>query len=123
MTVAIVHPRFLASVPDGFFRSSATIEEQAGTTLDAHGQPIAGWLPVAGLQALKAARAPLSAMERQAAGYTATDRVWHVLLKGAHPEITTAHRAVVDFEEFDIDAAETDQTQTVTRLRVRQVTT
>lgn len=122
MTVAIVHPRFLASVSTGFFPSTCTIEAKT-ETLDEFGEQQLSWLPVPAIVDVACAKAPLSALERQAAGYTATDQAWHVLLTGAYPAITTVQRAVIDGETFDIDAAETDQTGTVTRLRVRSVTT
>lgn len=122
MTAAIVHPRFLASVPPGFWPSRCTIEGSTATR-DAYGEPVEAWAGVAVLTAIPCAKAPLSAIERQGAGYTATDRVWNVLLQGAYPAITTNQRAVIDGEPFDIDAEETNQTGTVTRLRVRSVTT
>ena len=122
MTAAVIHPRFLASVPAGFFPTRCTIEGST-TTQNAFGEPIATWAAVTGLVDIACAKAPLTASELQAAGYTATDQAWHVALAGAYPTITTAHRAVVDDEPFDIDAVETDQTSTVTRLRVRSVTT
>jgi hypothetical protein len=122
VTVPIVHPRFVASVPVGFFPARCRIEAET-TTYDDHGQEIETFAPVVDWEAIPAAKAPLSAEERAAARYTATDRVWHVLLRGAYPEITTAHRAVIGGETFDIDAAETDQSGSVTRLRVRQITT
>jgi hypothetical protein len=123
VTVPLVHPGLTASLGrSGFFPSSCTIEAATATS-DGFGQEQETWEAVSGLQAIGCAKAPLSAIERQAAGYTATDRVWHVLLKGAYPQIATAHRAVVDGETYDIDAAETDQTGPLTRLRVRQVTT
>lgn len=102
--------------------SLATIEAKA-VALDAYGQEIESWAAVPGLQMLGCAKAALSAEERQAAHYTATDQAWHVLLAGAYPAITTVHRAVVDGEAFDIDAREIDQAGTITRLRVRLVTT
>lgn len=120
MTVAIVHPRLLSKLP-GFFPASVAIQQKSAT-LDGYGQEVETWTNVTDLGDLSATKAPLTAMERQAAKYTATDQVWHVLLAGAYPEITTANRAVIDGDTFDIDAAETDQTGTVTRLRVRQIT-
>ena len=122
MTAAIIHPRLLAATPAGFFPSRCTVEAKT-VTLDAFGDGQEGWLSVPALVDVACAKAPLTAEELQAAGYTATDQVWNVLLAGGYPTITTAHRAVVDGEAFDIDAAETDQTGTVTRLRVRSVTT
>lgn len=122
MTVAIVHPRLMAAMPAGFFPSRCTVEAKTAT-LDEFGDQLVSWLPVPAIVDIACAKAPLTALERQAAGYTATDQVWHVLLSGAYPTITTTHRAVVDSETFDIDGVETDQTATVTRLRVRSVTT
>lgn len=121
MTVAIVSPRFLASVPIGFFPSVCTIEERTATQ-DAYGEESLAWA-ADGIEDVPCAKAPLAAIERQVAGYTATDEAWHVLLKGAYPAVTSGDRAVVDGTPYDIDAAETDQTTTVTRLRVRSVTT
>jgi hypothetical protein len=123
VTVAIIHPRFLASVPAGFFPSECTIEGEGTPTQDEYGEETPDWDDVDGLVDIPCAKAPLSAIERQAAGYTARDQAWNVLLKGAFPQITTNHRAVIDGDTLDIDAAETDQTSTVTRLRVRSVTT
>lgn len=123
MTVPLVHPRLLSDIGrSGFFPSSCTVQAKT-TSADAYGEEQETWVDVSGLQAIDCVKAPLSAMERQAAGYTATDRVWNVLLKGAYPQITTRHRSVVDGEVFDIDAVETDQTGTLTRLQVRQITT
>lgn len=121
MTVPVIHSRFVG-LNTQFFPSQATIEamtEPAPT--DEYGQPVEEWLPVSGLQAIAASRAPLSAQERQALNYTATDQAWTVLLAGAYPSITTRHRAVIDGDTFDIDAVETDQTGNLTRLRVRSV--
>ncbi len=120
MSAAIVHPRFMASIPAGFFPLQATVQGKT-VTQDAYGQEVETWASVAGLVSISAAKAPLTAMERQGAGYTATDVAWHVLLKGAYPTITTRHRLVIGAETFDIDASETDQMGVVTRLRVRQV--
>lgn len=121
MTVAVMHPRFVG-LNTQFFGSLATIEEKTDPSpTDQYGQEIETWLPVVGLQAIACAKAPLSAQERQAANYTATDQAWHVLLAGAFPSITTRHRAVIDGAVFDIDAAETDQTGSLTRLRARMV--
>lgn len=122
MTAAIIHPRFMAAMPAGFFPSRCTIEARTAT-LDQFGDEQVSWLSVPAVVDVPCVKAPLNAMERQAAGYTATDQAWHVLLSGAYPAITTAQRAVVDGGTFDIDAVETDQTGTVTRLRVRSVTT
>jgi head-tail adaptor len=123
MALPIVHPRFLAAVPAGFFPSRCTVQEQTGTTQDDHGQEVEVWTDVAGLTDIPCAKAPLSAIERQAAQLTVTDRAWSVLLKGAYPAITTAHRAIIDGTAFDIERAETDQTGTLTRLVVRSVET
>lgn len=120
MTAAIVSPRLLSGMP-GFFPFLATIQSKVDTT-DTYGQPVETWADVSGWQEIKAAKAPLSAMERQSAGYTATDQVWGILLMGAYPDITTAHRVVIDLASYDIDAVETDQTGSVTRLTVRTVT-
>lgn len=121
MTAAIISPRLLTRMP-GFFPSRATIQAKPSPpTLDEYGQETETWADVSGLQNIACAKAPLSAFERQAAGYTTTDRVWHVLLSGAYPAITTRHRAVIDIEAFDIDAVEVDQSSTLTRLRVRQI--
>jgi head-tail adaptor len=120
MTVPVIHPRFMATVGGGFFPSLATVEAMTSTE-DEYGQPIEGWVPVTGLQAIACAKAPLSAQERQAMNYTATDQAWNVLLQGAYPSITTGHRVVIDGVTHDIDAAETDQTGSITRLRVRSV--
>lgn len=120
MSAAIVSLRLLSGMT-GFFPLLVTIQAKAGTD-DPYGQPVETWADVNGWQEIKAAKASLSAMERQTAGYTATDRVWDILLMGPYPDITTAHRVVIDVEFFDIDGVETDQSGNVTRLRVRQAT-
>ncbi len=120
MSAAIVSPRLLSGMA-GFFPVLVKIQGKAGTD-DPYGQPVETWADVVGWQEIRAAKASLSAMERQTAGYTATDRVWDILLRGAYPDITTAHRVVIDLEIFDIDAVETDQSGNVTRLRVSQTT-
>lgn len=120
MTVAIVHPRMLSKLP-GFFPASVAIQAKTAT-LDGYGQEVESWATVSDWSAIDATKAPLTAMERQAAKYTATDVAWHVLLAGPYPTITTAHRAVIDGDTFDIDASETDQTGSITRLRIRQIT-
>jgi head-tail adaptor len=120
--VAELVAQTVAAVPEDYFPSLATIQAKTVTRAPS-GQEIEAWADVVGLVAIPAAKAPLTAIERQAAGYTATDQAWHVLLKGAYPTITTRHRVVVDGAAYDIDAAETDQTSTVTRLRVRTVGT
>lgn len=121
MAVPLVSPRF-ATMHGAFFPSRCTIEVKT-IVEDPYGQEVETFADAPGLVDIPCAKAPLSAMERQAAGYTATDRVWTVLLIGAFPQTTTRHRATVDGETFDIDAVETDQTGSLTRLRVRQVTT
>ena len=120
MTVPIIHSRMLSRLP-GFFAAQVTIQGKS-VVRDGYGQEIETWTDVSGWQGIRAAKAPLTANERQALRYTATDRVWHLLLAGAYPEITTSHRAVIGTDVFDIDAAETDQSGSVTRLRVRQIT-
>lgn len=121
MTVPVMHPRFVG-MNSQFFPSLATIEAKVEPApQDAYGQEIETWEPVLALTGIRCAKAPLSAQERQAANYTATDQAWHVLLAGAYPQVTTLHHAVIDGETFDIDASESDQTGTLTRLRVRTV--
>lgn len=120
MTVPIIHSRMLSRLP-GFFAAQVTIQGKSVVS-DGYGEDIETWTDVSGWQEIKAAKAPLTASERQATKYTATDRVWHVLLAGPYPAITTSHRAVIGTDVFDIDAAETDQSGSVTRLRVRQIT-
>ena len=126
MTVPIVHPRFLDVVGVGFFPSLATIQVKS-VTLDDYGQEVETWANVVGMVDVACAKAPpqglRGAIEQQRASYTTTDQIWEVLLQGAYPTITTRHRAVVDGATYDIDAVETDQTGTVTRLRVRTVGT
>lgn len=121
MTVTLIHPRLLSGMTR-FFPERLTVEEKSAT-LDAYGQAVETWAAVVGWMDIPCAKAPLSANERQAASYTATDRAWHVLLNGAYPTITTRHRAVIDTDTHDIDAVETDQTGSITRLRVRMITT
>jgi head-tail adaptor len=120
--VAELVAQTVAAVPEDYFPSLATIQAKTVTRAPS-GQEIEAWADVGGLVGISAAKAPLTAIEQQAAGYTATDQAWHVLLKGAYPTITTRHRAVIDGVTHDIDAVETDQTGTVTRLRVRTVGT
>jgi head-tail adaptor len=120
--VAELVAQTVAAVPEDYFPSLATIQAKTVTRAPS-GQEIEAWADVGGLVGISAAKAPLTAIERQAAGYTATDQAWHVLLKGAYPTTTTRHRAVIDGVTHDIDAVETDQTSTVTRLRVRTVGT
>ncbi len=121
MSVALIHPRLTAANAQ-FFPLLATIQVKAVTS-DPYGQDIETWPNVAELAEIPAAKAPLTAIERQAAGYTATDQAWHVLLAGAYPAITTRHRLSIDGVIYDIDAVEIDQTGSLTRLRVRQITT
>lgn len=120
MTVAMIHPKLISRL-SGFFPALVTIQAKT-VALDDYGQETETWADVSGWQAITCAKSPLSASERQAAGYTATDRVWAVLLAGAYPTITTRNRATIDNETFDIDSVEVDQTGTLTRLRVRQIT-
>lgn len=121
MTVPVIHPRFMG-LNQAFFPSQVTIEVKTDPApVDTYGQTLDVWLPVPGLQAISCTKAPLSAQERQALSYTVTDQAWTVLLAGAFPSITTSHRAVIDNTTYDIDAAETDQTGSMTRLRVRSV--
>lgn len=113
-----------------YFPSQASIQAKAVVQDPTTGQEQEAWADVLGMRLIPAAKAPMSALELQAAGYTATDQVWQVLLQGAYPQITTRHRVTVDetatggvVGTYDIDAVETDQTNSLTRLRVRQVTT
>lgn len=122
MTAAIVSPRFASAIGAGFFPSRCTIDAKT-VTADAYGEEVEVWASVGSVVDVACAKAPLSAIERQAGGFTATDQVWNVLLQGAYPAITTRHRAIVDGVAYDIDAAETDQTGSLTKLRVRSVTT
>ena len=86
MSAAIVSPRLLSGMA-GFFPVLVKIQGKAGTD-DPYGQPVETWADVVGWQEIRAAKASLSAMERQTAGYTATDRVWDILLRGAYPDRT-----------------------------------
>lgn len=123
MTTPLLHPRAIPGLKRaGFFRSTcAILGKLEPAPLNDLGQPIDTYVALVAWAAIPCIKAPLSANERQAAQYTATDQAWFVLLDGYYPGITTAHRAVVDGESFDIDAVEHDQTGNLTRLRVRSV--
>lgn len=115
----LIHPRMLDRL-GRFFPLLATVQQKT-TMQDQFGQPVETWSDLARHVAIPCARAPLSATERQALQMTVTEQVWTVVLRGHYPLITAAHRLVIDGQPYDILAAESDQTRTLTRLRVRRV--
>jgi head-tail joining protein len=119
VSAPLIDPGMLDLMGD-FFPSQARVEVKVTSQDPATGQEQEAWADVAGAGAVKA---PLSAEERQLAGYTATDQAWWVLFDRAMPWVTTRHRLSIDGTAYDIDAVETDQTGSLTRLRVRQVST
>lgn len=118
----MIHPRFARMISDRMaplFPSLCAVEAKT-VTADEFGQEVETWEVVAGMTLIPCAIAPLSAIERQAAGYTITDQVWHVLMTGDYPEITTRHRLLIDGVEYDIDGAEVALQGALTRLTVQR---
>lgn len=117
--VAIIHPRMLSRL-GRFFPLIATVERRT-VTQDGFGQEIESWSPLPGHEAIRCVRAPLSAAERAALQMTVSTQAWTVLLQGAYPAVRPEDRLVIDGQDYDILAVETDQTATLTRLTVQRV--
>lgn len=120
MTVAAIHPRFARMLSRQFLPSLCDVEEKTVVS-DGFGQDVETWSTVQTMRRIPCATAPLSAIERQAAGYTVTDQVWHALLTESYPEITTRHRVLIDDVDYDIDAVEAEPHGSLTRLTVRKI--
>jgi head-tail adaptor len=115
----LIHPGMLERL-SRFFPLIATIEQRS-VTQDEYGQAHESWTTLPAHEAIPCTRAPLSASERATLELQITTQAWHLLLRGAYPDITTEHRVVLSGEPYDILAVETDQTGTLTRLTVQRV--
>lgn len=122
---SVVHPAFATS-PRGLgpmlSPRSVTIEEPVGAR-DTLGQPADTWSAVDDLEDLPAVVGPESSgREARRSGDTIYVGTHVIVLGGYYPEITTAHRAVVDGTEVhDIVEVEHSSTLTLTRLGTRIV--
>ena len=120
-----VHPSFTGSKVFGLgplLDRSVTIEEQTGGR-DSWGEPADTWAAVEGLEDLDGAvgRAGSGVEQRRGLG-TISVATHAIVLAGYFPQITTAHRAVVDgVEVHDIEAVEHDSRLRVTQLATRIV--
>lgn len=117
------------AVATGLFDSTCTIKAlPSPLTLGPSGSPIAEYATVSGLSniacmkavpAVALASPDVAEMKSEARQTTTND--WHVLLDSYYPTITTAMRAVVDGDTFDIVNVDNDSQFKMTRLRLREV--
>jgi hypothetical protein len=123
----LLHPNLLTALGTTFFGSTVDIQE-ASVGQNSYGEVALTWSNLSGHAGLNGALAPMvGSVPRQAEGdradLTPTDQDWHCTLKGNYPSITTSHRAVISSVAYDIEAVEHDSHSTMTRLRLRRVTT
>jgi len=117
---ALIHPRFFEHL-HALFPDRITFQRRSATTQDPYGEPVDTWSDILGYVNLPCAQAPLSAEERQALQMTVSERVWTILIPRYLPDITSADRAVLGGVAYDIISVESDQTHTLTRVRLREV--
>jgi hypothetical protein len=108
---SLVDPRMTTSLPEGFFASRVTIQDEAG-------------VDVPGLVNLACAEGPgirPDSGERRSPDLTVMSRERILLLTGFFPEIQEHWRAVVDGVAHDILAVEPSSSRAMTRLSVEAV--
>jgi head-tail adaptor len=122
----LVHPRLMETINADATPTVVTI--QASTDVRAGtGEITKTWADVDDLVALAARKMPETApaaplQERRREADTVTVAIWRVWLPAAYPQITTAHRAVVDGQAFNIVTVGLDANATQTVLVVELVT-
>lgn len=117
----LVHPLMLTTLGSDFFPADVAI--QAATESQASdGQVTRTWADVSGLDELDGRLGPASeAQERRLPGLVVVG-VTHVLaLAGYYGSITTAHRAVVDDDAFNVLAVRHDGNSASTWLGLEVV--
>ena len=117
----IIHPSLLGELAaTGHFPDTGTVQAAARARV---GREVTlTWANVAGLVDLECAQSPMSAEERRSEDHTYSDATHKVLLASYQPTITTEMRWVSGGVNYDILAAEPEQQDTYTRMRVRLVT-
>ena len=120
----IVHPHFATSARalGGLLDDrNVTIQERTGAR-DLFGQPADTWSDLADHVDLDGAVGPMPGRESRRSGDTISIATHAIFLAGYYPDITPAHRAVVDDSEIhDIESVEHSSTQKLTRLNTRIV--
>ncbi len=119
--MTLIHPRLLAAL-NRFYPSTCVIE-QATITLSEAGTEVKAWATLAGHGALRASVAPIQpgtpeVQEKRQEDTVPDYATHHISLAGHYPQITTAMRARVGTETFDILAVEHSSQSVTTRLRV-----
>ena len=117
----VVHPSLASSlVPPGHFPDTGTVQAAARARV---GREVTlTWANVAGLVDLDCAQSPMTADERRSPDHTYSEATHKVLLASYQTTITTEMRWVSGGVNYDILAAEPEQQNTYTRMRVRLVT-
>lgn len=123
---SIIEPTdFLGSLAT-FFDRTCTVQKNTPTA-DAVNQPQESWTDLAGHVNLPCRVAPATALTRAARvereDMTVTTRSLVVILPGAYPSVTTAHRVVVGGLNYQIVNVVRDSAQVATELEVEEVTT
>lgn len=104
---SLVHPRMLAWLLWDFFPSSLTI--QAGTpSRTPTGAVTTAWADVAGMVDLPCRVAPVSGAENRTPEQITAQEVQRCVAPLYLPAVTTAHRAVIDGEAWDIVSVDYD---------------
>lgn len=121
-----LHPSFTSSKVFGLgplLDRNVTIEENVGGR-DTFGEQADTWTPVAGLEDLDGAVGRAGNNLESRRGVDTISIATHaIVLAGYYPQITPAHRAVVDGTEIhDIQSVEHDSRTRVTQLATRIVT-
>lgn len=127
MNQALIDPAELDAVMEsaiatGLLSSLCTIQSPSGV-FGPSGAPDGVWANVSGLVAIECQAAPVGigsfdGPETNIPAEVMTRQPLHVLLDGYYPTITTKMRALVDAEDYDIEAVEHDSQGRMTRLLV-----
>ncbi len=116
----LIHPRLLQTLDRDFFPQDCAIQAP-GITRDTAGGEIRSYSTVAGMESIPCRVAPAGGGERRSAQQVFLDSTHTILLAGQFRSLTTAMRAVVNGQAYDILLPEPDSEGATTRLTCRIV--
>jgi head-tail adaptor len=119
----VMDSRLLARIDTAVFTSRLTIQRDSGGAANSFGEIPQTWGNVAGLASIPCSIAPAAASERRGSVAVVTEATHTALLSTYLPQITSAMRALVDNQPYDIVAVEHDSRRAMTRVQLKVVTT